>query len=606
MRRKAGDYNWSEVTPEQQKRLKQFKDAEEQRSRLIEEKQNAYISAMLTWHFTKRNIECAPMTGILFIDACSERISEAQKKRSKEVLPRDEFLHLVEQFEITDMDIVKVARYALVTNPQQSYRDLGKAILLAASRVGIEAASIRIMFEAYIQSQDKPKMLDSSEINHAREHLRTIANKREDFRAMVLQGNIDYAKGRKNSAIRLWTEALEPAIQHAKAWQQYKKPENVVPDLENLTSPWIELANVHEWNHDYREAKQAFTRGVEVDDPNSHFQAAMYFRREEQPGVFLPTSKYLYHMTKAAASGWVPAMHALGLYYSGNSWPYIEDDPPDYVKPTPFDRYPSERNVVVDVSTWTRIRAALGWGSLSTRESKDSLSDTFSIDDDDGKPGPADDVFHTAAFPHDVKGRYQMALQWFNIAMGFHYAPSYLVAARLHLEERLGDDLAAPWEAVQLRKSRYTYASRADYEAGRPIKGLNPPPPPKMVRNPFYNPEKAMDYIREMFYANGALNARMDYMANHRRARRQQEQQGRHVFENFSQVRAELPANLDKWFELPDLYQHWMDEKKGVLRDTTIGYTDMVAEARKICDDRRWDVYAEHDGGLLYRHMGRR
>ncbi|MGG6498956.1 UNVERIFIED_CONTAM: hypothetical protein NY603_39110, partial [Bacteroidetes bacterium 56_B9] len=47
------------------------------------------------------------------------------------------------------------------------------------------------------------------------------------------------------------------------------------------------------------------------------------------------------YVTKAAASNHPIAAYELGKFYAESGWKYLEDEPPNHVKPTPFDSFPS-------------------------------------------------------------------------------------------------------------------------------------------------------------------------------------------------------------------------------------------------------------------------
>ncbi|KAK3094283.1 hypothetical protein LTR53_019463, partial [Teratosphaeriaceae sp. CCFEE 6253] len=92
-------------------------------------------------------------------------------------------------------------------------------------------------------------------------------------------------------------------------------------------------------------AKEAMEVGCRMDDPTSHYHAAELFKEHNEDGSARYTSVWLYHMTKAAATGHPKAAHALAVFYSETVWKYIEDEPPDYLKPTPFDSYPGPSEI---------------------------------------------------------------------------------------------------------------------------------------------------------------------------------------------------------------------------------------------------------------------
>ena len=363
-------------------------------------------------------------------------------------------------------------------------------------------------------------------------------------------------------------------------------------DLTDLSSPWVELQSLYLNRSDYANAKWAIGIGCEQDDPNSHYAAALFEKKFNEHGHGVGTSGWLYHMTKAAASGHVRAMHELGVWYAQNGWPYLEDEPPDEIKPTPFDRYPAELGTKKkqDVPLRQRMRSALG---LEPQVQED----------------PKLQVFHTAAHPSTPQQRLEMSLQWLGLAMGFMYAPSFLAAAQLHMEKTLWAEAATPKAALEMSDERYIYASKGDYEASRPIKRegsgkdqvLNPE---QEIANPNYNPEKAKQLLREIIYASSALEIRQYQLKNFNAAARKQPLAENEMDSDEMALEGNLPQdmgrNVKNWFRYPEIREQFMNDRTGRLYDEVLG-TNLLAEANRICDEQGWDIYAE-DGGLLYRH----
>ena len=124
--------------------------------------------------------------------------------------------------------------------------------------------------------------------------------------------------------------------------------------------------------------------------------------------------------------------------------------------------------------------------------------------------------------------------------------------------------------------------------------------------NPGYNPERAKEYIREVFSAVIAHDRRRGYLNTKKAAQLQEAEEGFTV-EGFMEERIPrevMPVGLRKWFtfsEIGELYTR-DDGTKTVLEDkspeTPLNLKD---EAVRICNEERWDIYTE-DGQLLYKH----
>ncbi|KAI7306564.1 hypothetical protein KC315_g14186 [Hortaea werneckii] len=482
------------------------------------------------------------------------------------------------------------------------------------SACGDPTATMRILNQVLSSPRTGPEMLRSSEIVDARGHLRDMAREGKDYRAMVLEGKVSYELGDDESAIDMWTRAMEPAAEAAqlevrrKEQRRAGKPpppaHNEEQALADLDSPWIELTSIHYERYskfwaknsiaaalaELEKAKWACGVGCAQDDPTSHYQAAEFFKDYNAEGEVSHTSKWLYHTTKAAASGHVRACHTLADFYSSSGWKYIEDEPPDHVKPTPFDSYPAppgSRSASSDDGN-----SSGGWLSwLGLSSSKPKLS-------------PSEQMFQTAAYPSTPHDRFKMAMLWLEVAVEYTYAPSYLLAAKMYLEKELWGQAHALASALELKDERYTYASKEDFEAGRPIvspnedgssDGENPKPEVRPDEpNPGYNPEQAKIYIREVLYAVEAIKfyqSRLTYARN--LARRGQfgvDDAGDVVDDYVQNDNKSLPPHLRKFLKYPAIREMWEGDVKAMER-----------EAKDICEREGWDLYDEQ-GGLVYRH----
>lgn len=570
-----------------------------------EKEQLDELEATFHWHrfdqLKKRGqIEVTPDVVVEFLNDFVDLTKRSRPLRTGgHGVDREQFAELQSQFGVNERDCVVISR-DLLKYREEDMKYLGKRMLYTLSDSGAEHATLIIMTQALLANRRTPGTLRSSEIQHASKRLSEIATTGKNYRAMVLEGKVAYELGKVDYAIKMWRQAVEPAIAASEEAKKFRAKRQRPPDayaagtdLIDLSAPWVELHGAYLPRLDYDNAKWAIGVGCEQDDPISHYAAALFERRHNSENQHIGTSGWLYHMTKAAASGYCKAAHQLGIWYASNGWPYLEDDePPDHVKPTPFDTYPpdsdSQRS---DASIWDNIRSALG---LNPETPKD----------------PKEHIFHTAAFPSTPFDRNRMALEWLRVSVLFTYAPSLLVAARLLLQETLWSELAAPKEAIELSDERYTYASKADFEAGKPIKR-----PPKQtseseqeVKNPHYV-GIAKECVRDVFYAASAQAAKAQMLRNVAiNRRRGMNTKGFNADDFFVEdsLGQDMTPNMKKWFRFPEIWSMYADDAQGRLYDyDDPSGVDLLTQAREICEEQGWDIYAD-DGGLMYKQgLGR-
>lgn len=500
------------------------------------------------------------------------------------VLDKQLFQRLQDAFKMHDKRYTDIS-LMLRNLHYDDYEFLSKAIIVSASNAGSEWATIRIMDDALQSAKIYPNVLKSRNVMNAHQHLREIARQGHNYRATVLAGKLAYELGDRDVAVALWRLAMDGAVAASEAARRARaqgvsaqRDGMAGADLVDLSSPWVELQSVYLGRKDYANAKWAIAIGCEQDDPNSHF-AASYFEKDSvnyQSGWF-------YHITKAATSGNVRAMHELALWYAQNGWPYIEDEPPDEIKPTPFDRFPPEIRGKPDSeqSFWQRTRISLGLRPPA-------------------KENPVLQTFHSAAYPTTPQERFGMALEWLRIAMGFNYAPSFLAAAQLLLEKTLFSSAATPKEAVELSDERYSFASRADYELDKRIK--RPPQEPEDdPPNPYYDPKEAKNLVREVFYAASALEFRLYEIREYIKSQVNTKADAVIEAAREDELPSDMGPNMKKWFRYPETRELYMNDRIGRLIDMDRPGVDLIEQAKSLCEDQKWDIYAE-DGSLLYRH----
>ncbi|TKA29854.1 hypothetical protein B0A50_03218 [Salinomyces thailandicus] len=533
-------------------------------------------------------------------ERCAEFLNEldllANRHTRKLVVDLAEFNDLTRGFGLDDDDQWCLSMM-LLRAPIDADRLLGKKLLFTSSANGHEEATIRILNHALLGNKAQPGLLRSNEILQARGQLRKIARSGESYRAAVLEGKIAYQLGDDAYAIQMLTQAMDAAV--AAAQEQAKLRSQGLSgrlkelrqakrrDLTELSSPWIELTLVHFERYgsyyqrkefamafaELEKARKANEIGCAQDDPTSHYQAAEFFKDYNDDGTFKYTSRWLYHMSKAAASSHVKAAHALAEFYSSSGWKYVEDEPPDDVKPTPFDSYPASADSTTSGPsiTWRKF---LG---LSSPPNPETVR--------------AGEMFQMAAFPWTPTGRWLLAFNWLESSLEYLYAPSYLLATKMLLEKDLWGLAHAPEPAMALSETRYRYASRDDYETGRPLEGAAEEVVTPDEKNPSYNPEQAKFYLTEVFYAVEAtrLYAEMQEKA------RQKVRKGILTSmdaENISDATAWgefAPKYYQKWLWYPDIHDMWAGEVNNLER-----------EAIAICEQQNWDIY-DADGGLVHR-----
>jgi TPR repeat protein len=566
-KRKQGDDRYPDVTPGQLAERQRLKEEKQHLERKLEFFLIASIEQDIRKLKMAGELDCNEKSAYDFIAECGELGQQIRSSRAKiKVASKEEFLALTEKYNVSEQDVLVLAIKILLRMHDEYCRQAGRFMISSASVAGNEGATLRVMHNVWLGSKDQKQSMFAPEVEIPRKHLLEIAEKGTNFRAMTLAGKIyqEYV-GDKDAAIELWTKAVPPALAEART---RRGP----VELAHLARPWQELAKAHADNNDQNYARDAFEAGIEVDDPNSHYLASKYHRHEQSSGEYRETSLSLYHLTKAASSGNVEAMHRLGFFYAKEPWPYLADEPPDSIKPTAFDRYPRGSKDNLGDSDSVLDGVQIGFSGSSERSAAVVSA---------GRKAAG--LFHTATFPNTTEQRLRMALAWFKVAMDQCYGPSYFAAARLYLEQSC-PDLSVPEIALSLSEQRY----------GRNNSQQNHVKP--IVNNPLYAPKLAKPFISEIFHAAKALSLRKQYL---KKGGLVQQKDGKKVTD-FDQIQRDMPLALAKWFRYPDVYPEWMDQSSGVLYDNVGNIGNLEAEVRRICDSRGWHIYAQHDGGLLY------
>jgi hypothetical protein len=491
--------------------------------------------------------------------------------------PAPETFHrLVEAAGATERDLVYLCMMLIQNKQVESERYWGRKLIDWLSAAGYVEATIRILNNALIQAKNFPAMLRQQSINVERGRLQKIAREQKHSRAMVLEGKIAYHLGDTDAALKWWWQAIEGAVAKSKHFLALRATgEQTVDDMagldrSDLSTPWIELIEAHfersltAGKNEWKECEKAIKIGLEQDDPTAFYYAATYYKQRNEDGSHMPTSEWLYRMTKAAASGVPKAAYELGVYYAESGWKYIEDEPPENLKPTAFDTHPGES---VDDSAWGRVRQ---W--LSPSKAPEAKAQ--------------DDVFHTATWPPTPEERYKLAMEWLDVAIRYTYVPASLYKAKLYMQETLWAGAQAPKEALDLSPKRYLYASKGEeldaYSTGD-LKTHELPEDTKDPPNPVYSLALAKQHLLEIFLAREAVFSRDMAMQRASKERRDAD------WDDFEITNTEKLGHISKYLENAEVYGQWEKESK-VLYE----------EAASICEHKGWTLH-DHQGALWYK-----
>ncbi|KAK3105511.1 hypothetical protein LTR53_018293 [Teratosphaeriaceae sp. CCFEE 6253] len=227
-----------------------------------------------------------------------------------------------------------------------------------------------------------------------------------------------------------------------------------------------------------------------------------------------------------------------------------------------------------------------------------TLRRMFSSDPEPPSRRDSDLMFHTATIQNTPTSRWIMAHYWLKVALRQAYAPSCLYAAEMLMQKTFYHDSQAPASALSLSAKRYTYASKADFAAGRRIPTIHTSDTgtetPADLPNPFYDPEEAKRFLCEVFYAYVATELRQRRLAETQMQIRQRKLQNVADADDYAgdadNMGEEVPERIKKYLRDADTREMWEGEA-----------AELEKEARAICDREGWDLYDEEDGGLVYR-----
>lgn len=570
--------------------------------------QMSNISHNYRWHAIKNArkkgwIGIAPQTADKFLNGFSEL---TKTRLRSNIVDSASLKKLVETHGLEERDLIFLCMFLLQSSSSGGRsakmeggggleRRLGNQLIYSLSAAGYAEATIRVMAHVFVSSETKPALLRTAQHASVRGQLQKLAREGDNYRAMVLEGKIAHRLGDKEYAIKLWWKAMDGALAEAD-WYAAQRAAGTTPertfsnlDLTELSSPWVELAKAlyeraqtvrDRYDPKYKiywdEVEQVLNIGLEQDDPTMYYYAATFHAYRDDQGEWHPTSMWLYCMTKAATSGIPIAAHELGKYYAHSGWRYIEDEPPDHVKPTPFDTFPEPGALV---TTWTTLKSLFSPQARVPQHQSER-----------------ENLFHTAVFPSTAKDRMDLGMRWLDVAISYQYAPAYLEKARLHLTETLWVAADAPADHLSLSPSRYLYKSEEEKgicEYNGELREWQPPANAKDPPNPYYSEDKAKECLRQVFNAATAISIRENSIAKLSSSRRPSTSHTPIEVDDL-----ENDFSVGESGSLPDIFKFWKYNE--VLHMWIDQASELRRQAEGICDERGWDLWDER-GALLYR-----
>jgi TPR repeat protein len=476
------------------------------------------------------------------------------------------FRKLVDTAGISEQDLVYLAILLMSHKGVQDDNYWGRKLMDISAAAGYTEASIRLVNAALVHARTTPGVLRQASISTERGRLQKIAREGTHSRAMVLEGKVAYHLGDADTAIKWWWQAVEGAVAKSEV-EASRRAAGLKPTLEisnmdrdDLSSPWIELIEAHydrslKGKKEWHLVDKAIQIGIKQDDPTAFYYAATYYKKRDESGQHVPDSKWLYYMTKAAASGVPKAAVELATFYHESGWKYIEDEPPDHVKPTPFDSYPATETTTK--STWNRVRQFF-WPSEG-----DKLTEM-------------ENIFHAAAWPPTPEQRHELAVLWLGVAIKLTYAPAYLQAAKIHLEETLWAGAQAPQEALDLSPKRYFYASKAeeaDAIFSNDVKKYELPEDAKDKPSKAYSPDLAKKFLESVVVARMAVVRRENTLKWHAKKLKKDDLE-------WEDLKLQGPDDgSDQFYKNPDVYDMWAKDSHA-----------MYKEAQAICEKMGWQL----------------
>lgn len=413
-------------------------------------------------------------------------------------------------------------------------------ILYEAAATGDPNSVLSLVDRALRQDLLTAGTLRSAPVLKAIQQLQKLVKEGKDLRALVVQAKLSMYRGDEEEGTRYLERATEMAKASDEAFATTKVLKSAT--LDSLTSPWNELGLLYLRRRQFREAFNAFKTGVDLDDPQSYYyQAQLDFitaRRQY-------TSRWLYNVTKAAASGHFKAAYDLGMFYAES--PPLQPTKSPEEPNSKAEELPGASEILANSSSL--LSRILGYlpTSLQPRIIQDASSQA-SMD-------------HFASWPKTPQERVILADAWLTIAAKYWYLPAYVSRARL-------------------RAQRYVSTSN---NISRPLQRHNLPPlplEPDVVISPRYHIRQVHALLSWVFAGENLLQSL--------------QAKDQETYEQKSVVVNSHGSKVGSWNMFPEVPESWAND-----------YEKLQAEAKAIADAMGIDVRTQ-DGCLLYRHQGPR
>lgn len=222
-----------------------------------------------------------------------------------------------------------------------------------------------------------------------RQHLKEMVSEHKNCAAMYMQGQIYEAEKRDSVALEMYLRSLDNAGDGYDGSKDFKI---------TLGNVWMGIYRVKKRGKDKEGARVAIRKAaLEYDDPTAYFLLAKEFTPES-------SSEYEEYMTKAAASGEMEAVDALGIYYFKQAQ---ETGSSSSSTASPVDQ---ARNLVGD--TGTVSPASEGAASAEKRKGQDLAREWFMVGAEANIP--SSQVHLAVILRHE--GKLSEGLDWLNKA----------------------------------------------------------------------------------------------------------------------------------------------------------------------------------------------
>lgn len=320
------------------------------------------------------------------------------------------------------------------------------SLILYCDRAGYPEATIQVMASLLRQDMAKPGRLRTRHAMLAHGRLRQLSTG-GNLRATVLEGKLAERSNKTELAISLYEQATEGFL------EMHKRGE-LPPQLDELSSPWMELAILHLRRGDRKKCLEAYMMGISQDDPMAYYMLGV-LDRQFTGGEY--SSDWLWNVSKAAASGHFKACFDLGEYYADTKAPSPPSDCPEAEAKAPI--------------TWKRVHHFL---------TTSMIKPTVNLD-------PEANIDHYAVAMQDPVARVKFGYEWLCTARELTYVPAYLHLARLSLQKHIAPE-GTLWAPLG-----------TDVEHGI-----------SETKNPVYDPSFSHECLLAVFVAHTQITAARD------------------------------------------------------------------------------------------------